>query len=116
MSLLRRDYEVWGIDVSKGMIKEAYKTIHDKGFAIWNQGFVGNIEKLEFNNDFFDVVVAAGVIEYQKNDKNALMEMNRVLRKDGYLILNVTNKYSYVRILENSYRALKRNAFTRNIL
>lgn len=68
-----------GVDISQRMIEEAVKTIHENGFIEWNQASVGDIEKLYFNDGFFDVVVASGVIEYQKDDKMALFEMNRVL-------------------------------------
>src|SRR5262245_61772486 len=81
VSLLRKDYDLWGVDISRGMIEEAVRTIRNSGFPEWNQASVGDIEKLNFNDNFFDVVVASGVIEYQKDDEKALAEMNRVLKK-----------------------------------
>lgn len=116
VSLLKKGYDLWGVDISQGMIEEAVKTIHEKGFPEWNQASVGDIEELDFNNSFFDVVVASGVIEYQKDDKKALVEMNRVLRKGGFLILNVTNKYSYIRILEGASARIKQNTATKSML
>jgi len=50
---------------------------------------VGDIEKLAFETAAFDVVIASGVIEYQKDDREALLEMRRVLTRNGHLILNV---------------------------
>ena len=101
VNLLRKGYDVWGVDISQGMIHEAIRTIRGNGFPEWNQGSVGDIEKLPFSDGFFDVVVASGVIEYQKDDEAALVEMNRLLKKGGFLIANVTNKYAYLRLLDS---------------
>ena len=116
VGLLRKGYDVWGIDISKRMIEEAIKTVHERVSPEWNYASVGDIEKLDFCDCFFNVVVAAGVIEYQKDDENALTEMNRVLKKDGYLIVNVTNRYSYIRILERAYTRAKQNATTKSMI
>jgi ubiquinone/menaquinone biosynthesis C-methylase UbiE len=48
----------------------------------------GNIEKLDYENETFDVVIASGVIEYLKTDGQAMKEMARVLKRNGILILN----------------------------
>ena len=32
VSLLKKGYDLWGVDISQGMIEEAVKTIHEKGF------------------------------------------------------------------------------------
>lgn len=114
--LLREGYSVWGVDISAGMVEEARKTIQEGGFSCIQQISVGDIENLDFGDEFFDVVVAAGVLEYQKEDGRALSEMRRVLKKGGYLILNVTNRYSYVTLSENVYLWLKRKLITRAML
>jgi len=116
LNLLKKSYNVWGVDISQGMIRTAYETMRTNGFPDWNHGSVGDIETLDFDNGRFDVVVASGVIEYQKDDDGALREMNRILKLDGFLILNVTNKYSYVNSLNGIYTRLKRNRATRGVL
>ena len=103
LSLLRKGYSVWAVDISPTMADEALKYINANGFPEWNQMQVGDIERLEFGDDFFDVVVAAGVIEYQQADDKALGEMQRVLKKDRYVVLNVTNRYSPMRVLSEQY-------------
>jgi ubiquinone/menaquinone biosynthesis C-methylase UbiE len=116
VSLLKKGYDLWGVDISQRMIEEATKTIQENGFTEWNKGAVGDIEYLNFDDNFFDVVVAAGVIEYQKDDKKAFLEVNRVLKKDGFLILNITNRYSYIKILDGIYTRIKKNNATRRML
>lgn len=109
VSLLRKGYDVCGVDISQRMVEEAVRTVRGNGFPDWDRGFVGDIEKLDFSDGAFDVVVASGVIEYQKDDHAALCEMSRVLKKGGLLIANVTNMYSYLRLFERMYAWLKQN-------
>lgn len=116
LQLLGKAYNVWGIDISPGMVQEATKTVQNGGFPGFQQISRGDVEKLEFEDEFFDVVVAAGVLEYQKDDARALSEMRRVLKKGGYLVLNITNRYSYVTSSESMYLWLKRNRLTQRVL
>ena len=116
LSLLVKGYDAVGIDISAGMVDEAARTIRHNGFPDFSGASVGDIEKLSFDDGEFDVVVASGVIEYQKDDRDALSEMKRVLRPGGYLILNVTNRRSYVTISENLYKGVKKLAIMRPFL
>jgi ubiquinone/menaquinone biosynthesis C-methylase UbiE len=52
---------------------------------------VGNVEALPFAAETFDMVCSAGVIEYLPHFETALVEMRRVLRPGGLLILPTTN-------------------------
>ena len=116
LTLLQRGYDAVGIDISQGMIEIAEKTIRNAGFGDYSGVSVGDIEKLTFEPGAFDVVVASGVIEYQKDDRAALEQMTRVLKPGGYLIVNVTNRYSFVTISENAYKRVKTIAPVRRVL
>jgi len=116
LSLLKKGYEVWGVDISQGMVDEATRTVQANGLRHLARFSVGDIEDLDFKDGFFDLVVASGVMEYQKDDDRALSEMNRVLRVSGYLILNVTNRYSYTQCLSAPYAWLKRHSASRRAL
>jgi ubiquinone/menaquinone biosynthesis C-methylase UbiE len=108
LSLLKKGYRVWGVDISSSMIDEATKLVQGNGFPSFDQLAVGDIEAFEFDEGFFDVVVvASGVIEYQETDDVALNEMNRVLANGGHLIVNVTNRYSCTHLFDAVYRPLK---------
>ena len=61
---------------------------------------VGNIEKLQFNDEEFDAVICSGVIEYLTTDDKALTEMWRILKKNGTLIVTVRNKICPLRIID----------------
>jgi ubiquinone/menaquinone biosynthesis C-methylase UbiE len=116
LSLSRRGYQAWGIDISRSMVDQAKALIDSQGIGAHDQVMVGDIEELRFDDEFFDVVVASGVIEYQKNDDVSLREMRRVLRPGGALILNVTARVSYTGLLEAGYAALKKIDVVRSVL
>ncbi len=116
ISLLSLGYDVTGIDIAAGMVKEAIETARRAGFPSFDAVRIGDIEALELADGSFDLVVAAGVLEYQPGDSAALSEINRVLRDGGHMILNVTNRYSYTGCLDNPYRWLKRHSATRSVV
>ncbi|MDA1129133.1 MAG: class I SAM-dependent methyltransferase [Chloroflexi bacterium] len=116
LNLLKKGYDVWAVDISQSMVDEAVAVVNTNGYPEWKQAHVGDIEGIEFQDESFDVVVAAGVIEYQKDDENSLGEMRRVLKPDGYMILNVTNRYSPIRILSAPYTWMTKQSIGRSVL
>lgn len=73
----------------------------------------GDIEKLPYENALFDLVCSTGVIEYLKEDSTVLVEMFRVLKPGGYLILPVTNVWSPINYLDFIIEFLKRRDWVR---
>ena len=54
----------------------------------------GDVTRLPFQNDIFDVITSFGVVEYFRNELEvlaALSEARRVLKVGGYLILTIPN-------------------------
>jgi len=82
-----------GIDIAEEMVNIAnQKAISKQKNHIKFE--CGDIENLRFENASFDLIICSGVIEYLKDDIEWLKEIKRVLKPEGFLILNVTNKYS----------------------
>jgi len=76
---------VYGVDISEVMIKEARKKVSAPSNVL-----VADIEKkLPFENDFFDIIIGNYVLHYLKNFEKAYVEFGRILKPDGYIILNV---------------------------
>jgi len=98
---------VWGLDAAEQMVRVAGRVLADRrlhgpvGLAI------GDAEWLPFKDGMFDLVICAGVFEYLACDEAALMEIRRTLSPGGYLIVNVTNRYSYLGLLDPAMHALK---------
>jgi ubiquinone/menaquinone biosynthesis C-methylase UbiE len=92
--LMQKRYELWGIDISEQMIDIAKRkcAINKPDSAV--HFAVGNIEGLEFEDNFFDVIICSGVVEYLKDDSRWIKELLRVLKPGGVLLINITNKYA----------------------
>jgi len=48
-----------------------------------------DIHKMPFQDNSFDVILCNHVLEHVDNDKKAMKEINRVMKKDGFAILQV---------------------------
>lgn len=53
---------------------------------------IGDILKIEFPDSYFEVVVSFETIEHVSNQKKALLEIRRVLKPDGLLIISSPNR------------------------
>lgn len=89
--LLQRRYEVVGVDLSPGMIEASRRLIQERLPDAKMQLLVGDIESLCFPSASFDVVLAAGVIEYLGSDEKSFREISRVLKPGGVVLLSVRN-------------------------
>lgn len=52
-------------------------------------------EKLPFSNDEFDIVLSSQVLEHVKDVDQYMIECNRVLKKNGYLLLSTHGTWQY---------------------
>jgi ubiquinone/menaquinone biosynthesis C-methylase UbiE len=85
--------EVDGIDISVEAIEYNKQIYHRDNLKF----FTGNIEKLPFPNDYFDVVVSFETIEHVSGDiqNKFLAEIERVLKPNGILCMSTPDKYEF---------------------
>lgn len=100
--LLKRDCRVWNNDISPVMVDKARQRLLFVKGAENVKLNVGDIENLEFQDNFFDFVLCIGVLEYLSEDNKALNEIFRVLKPGGYAILSVPNMASPFVLLEQA--------------
>jgi ubiquinone/menaquinone biosynthesis C-methylase UbiE len=91
---IERGFEFYGIDISEKMISECTSRFGDSSLAHFS---VGKLQTLEFPDNFFDVVLCMGALEYVEQDEilPALAEMSRVLKPNGQIIISLMNKNSF---------------------
>lgn len=77
---------VYGIDPDQSAL--------DKNTFIKNK-IVGVVEKLPYENNFFDIVVSAWVLEHLANPKEAFEEIFRVLKPSGKVVFLTPNAWNY---------------------
>ena len=78
--------KVYGIDTTPEMVTAAiFKTRTHKKIMIRD----GDITQLEFKDDFFDVIFCQSTFYYIKDQEKAFVELLRVLKPKGILIIDV---------------------------
>ena len=86
----RTGFEVYGFDEEEDVVQRAKQLLERENLKaqlrVWDM-----TSRLPYENSIFDAVVAARVIHhtYAKDIGRIAMEMDRVLKKDGFLFLQV---------------------------
>jgi len=88
--LVQRGHRVWGIDISERMIDFAAKKLKKYDGRVHLS--LGDVEKLDFPDEYFNAIIAMGVLEYVLTYDAALKEIYRTLKKDGEAIITIPNK------------------------
>ena len=85
------DAHVTGIDYSLMQVRRADTYRRQK--RIFNCSFQqGNVRSLQFPDAVFDAVVSVGSIKHWSDPHRGLMELRRVIKPDGSLIIAETNR------------------------
>jgi len=84
--------DVTAVDISSRMIEIARRKAQDRGQYIWFDQ--ADMSKLPYENRTFDVVLSITALEFSDDPLSALMEMARVLKPGGKLIVGVLNSDS----------------------
>lgn len=96
---------VFGIDISENMIQQADDFVRSRNQkATFN---IGDATRLQFPDNYFDLISCISVIEWLDNDAGAILEIKRVLKKDGFAIVSVPNRSSWFRKIEKGLFRLK---------
>jgi len=80
--------EIHGVDLQKSVLIEAKKNVTSDKVKFHN----GFIEEVNFKSDYFDTVVMGEVIEHVYSVDQTLKEANKVLKKNGSLIITCPYK------------------------
>ena len=76
--------EVYGVDVDSEKVAEASQTLPHIHLA--------PAEKLPFPDGFFDVVLLHEVIEHVEDDRQAILEAHRVIKRGGRIVIFAPNR------------------------
>jgi len=84
----RKGFEVYGFDASEAALEQAAKALEIEGLRanlrVWEM-----TKPLPYEDRFFDAVVATRVMHhtYVEKIREIAKEINRILKKEGYLFL-----------------------------
>jgi SAM-dependent methyltransferase len=83
---------VYGIDNSNVLLEIAKNKEIEEPLGKY---LFGDVRKLPYPNDFFDVSYSGGVIEHFSGSEDAISEMVRATKSGGTIIVGVPNKISF---------------------
>ncbi|WDP90868.1 MAG: class I SAM-dependent methyltransferase [Desulfobacter sp.] len=84
--LAQEGFQVTGIDISPGMIRQARQKAKEFGLCVDFR--TGDAENLPFENDSFDVVTTRNLVWTLPHPEAAVKEWHRVLRPGGRIIIS----------------------------
>jgi ubiquinone/menaquinone biosynthesis C-methylase UbiE len=97
----KRGHSVVGLDISKQMIIDAKSRMENSNNDILCTQ--GDVEKLPFKSEKFDLVLGIGVLEYLYDENKGLTEINRILKNDGIIIVSLPNLFKIQNIFDPYY-------------
>jgi ubiquinone/menaquinone biosynthesis C-methylase UbiE len=90
--LARRGLLVEAVDASPAMVESTATLLRERGLDRDVTVEVADVHALPFSDASFDLVVAVGVIPWLHSPGDAVVEMARVLRAHGQLIVTADNR------------------------
>jgi len=92
IELARQGADVIGIDNSEDMLAWARQKVKGERLKVDFQ--VADAAHLPFSNSSLDIVISNGLLCFLKEPERALIEMHRVLKPRGRLVVGVLNRWS----------------------
>jgi ubiquinone/menaquinone biosynthesis C-methylase UbiE len=80
--------DAWGIEYSEEKIREAQRL----GGLSDGRVAVGDIEAIEFDDDYFDVALVNEVLEHVPRDDRGIREVHRILKPGGVAVIFSPNR------------------------
>lgn len=99
-----KDLSLYGLDISEKMIETAKKNLGNKA-----ELKVGDSEYMPWEDDSFDVIVCNASFHHYPNPEKVLLEMNRVLKSTGTLIIGDPTAPVIVRQMLNLFCKFSKN-------
>ena len=93
--------KVYGLDMSPGFIKSDIKRAKKEKLTSKFDFKVGNVEKLPYKDNFFDFIICSEVIEHVEKPDSVANEFERVLKKDGFVLITTPNILNPMEIFHN---------------
>ena len=87
--LLNEGYLAEGIEMSLEFVNLVNKKAVDLGLSDGTVIKAGTITELPWTDDYFDGLIAGEVLEHVEDDKRAVGEFRRVLKKNGVCVISV---------------------------
>lgn len=96
IKMAKRGAKIYGLDISPKMIEKLEEKIEKQNLKNFKELRVCPMGKLPYKSKFFDIVTCCGVMDHYPIDfaKKCLIEMKRVLKNNGRIIIDFPNEKS----------------------
>jgi ubiquinone/menaquinone biosynthesis C-methylase UbiE len=96
--LAQKDFDVYGIDISREAIKKAKLRLNKLGFSANLK--VGSMASLPYRDNFFDALISTTTIHHGmiQQIKKTIREIERVMKPAGLIFITVPKKRSKKKI------------------
>jgi ubiquinone/menaquinone biosynthesis C-methylase UbiE len=105
--LLAMGLEVHGVDLSREMVHRARQRMAGHPLEKQCRFAVGDVEDLPYPDDFFNSLLAMGVLEYLPTYQRALQSVARVLKPGGVAVFTLPNRASTYHLARGAYEGLR---------
>ena len=89
------EIDLIGVDISPTMVKQAKKRFPEQNF------FIDDAENMQFQDEFFDVVLCSGALHHFHTIEKVVSEVKRVLKKGGFFIIREPNNDNFANRNQN---------------
>lgn len=100
--LAKRGFSVLGVDFSEHVLKTAELNLQNSALKDKIKLQQENILSLSFPDRSFDYILCWGVLMHIPDIEKAILELDRVLKKDGILVISEGNMFSLQTIILRS--------------
>jgi ubiquinone/menaquinone biosynthesis C-methylase UbiE len=100
VALAQRGFHVHAIDPVEAMIEQARDYAIKSGTSDMLSFDIGDVYSLAFDDSSFDLVIAIGVLAWLEGTEQAMQEMARVTKPNGYIILTLANRAGLASLLD----------------
>jgi ubiquinone/menaquinone biosynthesis C-methylase UbiE len=100
VELAKRGYAVEAIDTVEAMLDLTRQALVNAGVEDRARTTLNDVHKLNFPSRHFDLVVAMGVLPWFERPEKSVLEMYRVLRPGGHVVLTADNNWCLNQMLD----------------
>lgn len=100
VSLVKRGFEVYAVDAAPTMINLTKRRLLETIPHEAARCTLADVYTLPFFDGAFDLVLAIGVLPWLPSTRQAVVELCRLLRPGGHLIVTVDSRWSLRRLLD----------------